>query len=156
VAFDELDDTVQLWHCGPTALPFANRDGAGLDFLPENTDAKGKNKRYLRYVHDMTIKGGDATIAMFCNDFDKMFILDGKFIDHAKDRFAGSAGWLGGMSLNRKGIGATDLINTILTLGVQHHYPVVMGNYSKELMEVRAWLGIGAIEALAYEDYLQI
>ena len=155
VSFDERDDTIQLWHCGPTALEFANSKGANLDVIEQNVDETGVEKRRLRYVHDMVIREGDATIAMFLGDFDSMCVAEGAFIGRDKKTFLGSAGWLGAMRLNGKPVSALDMIHTILTLGIQHHYPVIMGRYTKELIEVAAWLGLRLVEKAEYTDHLQ-
>ena len=39
--------------------------------------------------------------------------------------------------------------------GFQHHFPVVKGDYTEEVMEVMAWLGLAPVEAVPYENYLQ-
>ena len=155
VSFDESDETMQLWHCGPTAESFADASGIALSTICEHTNREGTEERHLRYVHDMNIKAGAASLACFCNDFTKMFISGGTFIDYEKERFHGSAGWLGNMHINRKRVGARDMINTIMSRGIQHHFPVVLGDYSKELLEVAAWLRLPTIESVPYEDYLQ-
>jgi len=155
VAFDERDDTIQLWHCGPTAIEFAGSGGVRLSVIKENIDTIGIEKRYLRHVHDMVIQGGDATIAMFLGDFNSMFIAGGAFTDSGKETFHGSAGWFGNMSVNGKPAGALDMVHTILTLGIQHHYPVVMGRHTKELIEAAAWLGLKLTEKVEYTDYLE-
>jgi len=153
VACDEQDDTLQLWHCGPTAEYFAGAEGVRMGTIEEDTPTPGK-RRYLRYTQDMTFRAGAATVSMFCDDFDNMFVAGGAFIDYPKDRYNGSAGWLGKLTLNRRPITARNMLHTILSRGVQHHYPVAFGDCTKELMEVSAWLGMGLIQEAAYEDYL--
>ncbi|MCL2664682.1 MAG: hypothetical protein FWE82_03640 [Defluviitaleaceae bacterium] len=153
VSYDEADETMQLWHCGPTAECFADEDGIMLSTIHEHTNKEGTETRDLRYVHDMNIKPGAATVACFCKDFSEMFIASGVFCANKKERFHGSAGWLGEMTVNRKPIGAKDMISTIMSRGIQHHFPVILGDYTKELMEFAAWLGLPGIENVSYEDY---
>jgi len=154
VAYDKKDDTLELWHCGPTAHCFADSKGVGLRELVESTADGGR--RYLRYIHDMTIRPGAATVMSVIREFTSVFLLDGSFIDYPKDRFDGCAGWLGNLHLNEEKISAKDAINTIMVQGIAHHFPVVMGNYRAEIMEMCAWLGLKTIEKVPYRDYLQL
>ena len=39
--------------------------------------------------------------------------------------------------------------------GFQHHFPIVMGDYSEELMEVMSWLKLRPVRKVKYENYLQ-
>lgn len=152
VAFDEKDDSVQLWHCGPAAECYANEKGVCLDQFYENGGAD-----YMRRgsMHDMEFKPQAATIMRFTGEWDKMFLVDGKFMDTKKDSFFGSRGWLGELKLNRKDINARDFINTILVQGFQHHYPVIPSDVSEVLMEVAVWLDIKPVQMIEYQNYLQ-
>ena len=154
VAFDEKDDTLQLWHCGPTAMCFADSCGVGLKELEEAT--KDDGRRYLSYIHDMNIKPGDATVMCVAREFSSLCMISGSFIDYKKERFNGSAGWLGNLSIDGQKTTAKDAVNTIMVQGIQHHFPVVMGDYSAEILELCAWLGIKGIKKVPYESYLQL
>jgi hypothetical protein len=58
--------------------------------------------------------------------------------------------------LNGEKIGAKDLLNTILVSGFQHHFPVVIGDYTAEIKEFAAWAGLTPIKKVEYADYLQV
>ena len=53
-------------------------------------------------------------------------------------------------------ITAKDLVNTILCTGFQHHFPVIKGDYTAEIKEFAAWLGLAPIKKIPYADYLQV
>lgn len=154
VAYDKGDNALQFWHCGPTPLSFANTDGTELKLLEEDT--AGGGKRFLKYIHDMTFKPDDATILCLAKEFGSAFIMTGRFIDKPKDKFRGSAGWLGSLKLNGDPISAEDAVNTIMAQGISHHYPLVLGNYTDVLLELRAWLDLDLIHAVQYRDYIQL
>ena len=61
-----------------------------------------------------------------------------------------------GLTLNGDPVSAKDAVNTLLVSGFQHHFPVVLGHYVQEIKEMAAWLGLGAIQKIPYEDSLQI
>lgn len=153
IAFDEKDETVLLWHCGPSAECFADEDGVCMKYHVQNTkDGKGNPQGM---INDLVIKPEIATVMRITGEWDKIFLADGKFLENKKQSYQGSRGWLGDLKLNRKKISVANFVNTILVQGFQHHYPVVFGNITKELMEVAAWLDLKPVKEVEYEDYLQ-
>ncbi len=95
------------------------------------------------------------TIARLTGESNKMLVASGVMQDGEKASYCGSRGWLGKLQLNRKDISALDFFNTIMVHGFQHHFPMVKGDYTEEVMEVMAWLGLEGLEAVPYENYLQ-
>ena len=95
------------------------------------------------------------TIARLTGESNKMFLASGVMQDGAKASYNGSRGWLGQLKLNRKDITALNFFNTIMVHGFQHHFPMVKGDFTEEVMEVMAWLGLNPIEEVPYENYLQ-
>lgn len=152
VSFDEKDESVQLWHCGPAAECYACENGVCLERFYEN----GQDG-YLRRpsVHNMVFKARHATVMRFTGELDKTFLLDGEFRQPGKPTYFGSAGWMGKLRLNRRDISVRDFVNTLLVTGFQHHYPVIPGDVTEEMMECSAWLGLTNIEEVKYENYLQ-
>ncbi len=95
------------------------------------------------------------TIARLTGESDKMLVASGVMQDGAKASYNGSRGWLGQLKLNRRDISALDLFNTIMAQGFQHHFPLVKGDYTEEILEVMAWLGLKPVEKVPYENFLQ-
>lgn len=154
VAFDRADETVQFWHCGPTASCYADRKGVSLDRFCEN----GGEGMLLRRpaVHDLELKAQHITCMRFTGEFEKLFLLDAEVPEPGKPRYFGSAGWAGRLRLNRKPVSALDLVNTILVSGIPHHYPIVPGDLTAAAAEAASWLGIPMEEPVAYQDSLQL
>ncbi|MDR1307848.1 MAG: hypothetical protein LBK74_09785 [Treponema sp.] len=156
-AFDEADNTVLLWHCGPAAERFGRKNGYELGANYSGmAHKKGKPPRGCGVAHDMVFDSGPVTIARFAGEWDQMFLAGGNIIDYPKKSFCGSRGWVGNLTLNRKSISARDFVNTILVQHFSHHYPVVYGDYSKEVMEAMSWLALAPVKPVEYEDYLQL
>lgn len=154
-AFDESDESVLLWHCGPASKKFCQKNGYALG---ENYSGMAHEKGKINGVgvaRDMEFDETDATVFRFSGDMEKYLNLGGRFTGKGKPSFCGSRGWLGGLKLNGEKISALDFTNTVLASGFEHHYPVAKGDYCDEVAELNAWLGIGAIEKMQYKDYLQ-
>ena len=107
-------------------------------------------------ITDMVFKPQPVTIMRITGEWDKMFLLDGKIVDNQKDSPQGSRGWVGDLHFNRKPISVRDLLNTILVHGFQHHFPMMTGDLTEELLEAAAWLGLETLKAIPYENYLQV
>lgn len=154
--FDQKDETVLMWHCGPAPACYA-KDGymLGVNYngKPHTADCP---LNCCGVTRDMVFKPGKITIGRIAGECDQMFIAGGGFVDYDKPSYFGSRGWLGNLSFAGDKIGALDLTNTIMAYGFAHHYPLVWGEYEPVLMEISAWLGLEPMEKCSYGDWLQI
>jgi len=155
-AFDEADNTVLMWHCGPAAKCFAREEGyelgvnySGWAHTPGEAPYGGGCAR------NMIFKPMKTTIGQVAFDNDKMLVVGGEFIDSDKPSYCGSRGWMGNLALAGEKISARDLVSTILDQGMSHHYAMAQGDVTNELMEIACWLDMEVIEKKAYKPYLQ-
>ena len=154
-AFDEDDDSLLMWHCGPSSKRFCERNGYRLgDNYSGMEHPKGKIVG-TGVVRDMVFDPGDATVFRFSGDMDGYLNLTGRFVGTDKPSPCGSRGWLKDIRLNGKKISAIDFTNTILSGGFEHHYAISWGNLSDEVAEMNKWLGIKPVRKISYENYLQ-
>jgi L-fucose isomerase-like protein len=155
-SFDQKDETVLMWHCGPAASCYA-KDGYNLAV---NYNGKAHTAdcplNCTGVTRDMVLKAGKATIGRIAGECDRMFIAGGSFIDYEKPSYFGSRGWLGNLSIAEEKSNALDMVNTILAYGFAHHYPLVSGGYEAVLMEIAAWLRMAPMKKCVYKDWLQI
>ena len=156
-AFDREDDTVLMWHCGPTASRFCQKGGYQLSVnYTGMAHPEGSTEPFgCGVVRDLVCDPGQMTIGRIYGEADQLLVAGGSFLGDVKPSFCGSRGWMGDLTLNRKPISALDLVNTLLVQRFAHHYPIVPGDYTKELMEAMGWLGLKPVKAVPYEDYLQ-
>lgn len=157
-AFDDEDETVLLWHCGPAAARYCSKNGyklgcnySGMAHEPN----KGVTAR-CGVARDMVFDDNPITVMRLSGECDKLFHMGGEFMLPDKFSFHGSRGWCGNLTLNGEKIGAKDLLNTILVTRFQHHFPVVIGDYTDEIKEFAAWAGLTPIKKVPYADYLQV
>ncbi len=155
VSFDENDQSLLFWHCGIGSKGLAYKGDVKLvsHFNPVENSEHCKIKHAP--VADVIYKKSKATVARITKEGSQLFLLSGEFISPEKASFDGSRGWLGKLYLNNVPIKVNDLINTILTEGVQHHYTIGLGHYSDEMLEIAKWLDIKPIKKIEYHDYLQ-
>lgn len=157
-AFDPEDDSIMMWHCGPAAKRFCECGGYKHSLNYSGKDHGGRDLDHAvgtGVVRDMVFDADKYTIARLTGESNKMFLASGVMQDGSKASYNGSRGWLGELKLNGKPINALDFFNTIMVHGFQHHFPMVKGDYTEEVMEVMAWLGLEGLEAVPYANYLQ-
>jgi len=154
-SFDENDQSLLFWHCGTGSKVLSYKGYVKL--APHFNPVENLEHHRIKQapVADMIYKKSKATIARITKEGSQLFLLSGEFMSPEKASFDGSRGWLSKLHLNNVPIKVNDLINTILTEGVQHHYAVSLGHYSDEMLEIAKWLDIKPIKKIEYHDYLQ-
>jgi L-fucose isomerase-like protein len=150
---DETDQTVLMWHCGPSPEWYSGDEGVSLTYSVQPTDAV--NVKKIGLINDMTFKPRHVTFSRITGEWDSLLVLDGSIIDRPKESPVGSRGWVGELRLNRRNIAVRDLMNTILVQGIPHHYPMIAGDITEELLEAAAWLDLKPVSCTGYENYLQ-
>ena len=150
VTVDAQDDSVLLWHCGPTSPNLADENGTRMQSL-WLFDQDQKPPTGLH--NDLVLKPGRATVAGFTPDFENLLVLDGE-IDNRKPSYMGSRGWYRKISVAGESATVPELVQTIMVSGYQHHYPLVYGHLTPGALEMAAWLGITPLARQAYTDHL--
>jgi L-fucose isomerase-like protein len=154
VSLDPDDTSINLWHCGVAGKDWANEDGITWDEhfnIGEQKDGKWNGKGV---VADMTFKPGDITVATLLNDFNNLFILTGTVMKN-KEAYYGSSGWVNNLKICGKSVDIKELLNTIMTHRVNHHYPTAYDNLYEELAEFAAWKKIKVFKPVEYENFMQ-
>ena len=154
-AFDEKDDSILLWHCGPSSKKFCQKNGYKLSHNFSGMAHEQGMVNGTGIVRDMQFDAGKASVFRVSGDMQSYINLTGDFIGDTKVSNCGSRGWFKNLKLNGKAIGALDFTNTILSGGFEHHYPVAWGDLGDEIAEMNKWLGIKPVKKISYEDYLQ-
>ncbi len=154
-AFDEADDSILLWHCGPSSKKFCQKNGYKLSHNFSGMAHEQGKVNGTGIVRDMEFDAGKASVFRFSGDMESYINVTGDFIGNTKVSNCGSRGWFKNLKLNGKEIGALDFTNTILSGGFEHHYPVAWGDWSDEIAEMNKWLGIKPVKKITYENYLQ-
>ena len=139
---DPDDESILLWHCGPTSPALADARGArmGSLWLFDGPDGKRTGLH-----NDLVLRPGAVTVAGFTVDFDRMLVLDG-VVDNTKPGYAGSGAWLRSLRMNAQPVSVAELVQTLMASGFQHHYPLAYGHLSEPITELCRWIGIQPIQ----------
>lgn len=148
---DTQDDTILLWHCGPTAPSLADDHGARMQPL---WLFDGQAPDPIGLHNDLVLRAGQATVLGLTPDFDSMLVLSGE-IDPRKPSYTGSRGWMKNLLLNGQNVKSVDLVQSLMVSGYQHHYPLAYGSLSDAALELAAWLDIQPIPLQSYTHYVR-
>ncbi|MBN1674295.1 MAG: hypothetical protein JXR37_24820 [Kiritimatiellae bacterium] len=129
VDWDDAEDTLSLWHCGPTACSWA--DSAGCRLIPHNVDGRSPQGRPvpgLPGVVDMQFAPGPVTVFRTLGAIDDEFVLAGALIPADGQRICGSFGLMSRVSAYGRRTPVGRIRNQILDRALPHHYTAVRGH----------------------------
>lgn len=133
VDLDPASDTAVVWHCG--LAPF---EMAAPDVRPWGTV---HSNRKLPLVSEFALAAGAVTIARLSQSRNTIRLALGRAEMLREPRpFSGTAGTL------RFDRPASDVLDTIMSEGLEHHYGIVYGDVVEKLRLVAAGLDIDVIE----------
>lgn len=152
-ALDTGADLALLWHCGVTPRHFG-REGS-IRWVDHVTIGRKSGDR-IGVSGDLVFAPQSATVAYAGGDFSRMFIAGAEIVEAEAPGFDGTRGWFTRFRIDGKAMSVTELLNTVVVRGQQHHYAVAQGDLTAELHEVAAWLGMSTVHAVPERDFLQI
>jgi hypothetical protein len=151
---DPAAGAILMWHCGGSPLGMA--DAGGVRWTNHSTlGRKQAGSSPVGAVADLRFRPGNATILRLGSDGSELFALDAEVVEHAASGFSGSRGWLARFRDDQGPVSLGDLINTVMSLGIEHHFALAAGSNGGTLREAAAWLGLRTTRVLPYRDHLQ-
>ncbi|MGQ9584111.1 MAG: hypothetical protein ACUVXG_01765 [Anaerolineae bacterium] len=141
IAFDPGDESLLLWHCGPTAASLADEEGLQL-ILQFNQRVPVANDLVFRKEH--------GTMLQLLGDGKRFFLMDGEGLGREKPSYDGSRGWFTSLRMNRSPVPLLDVINTLMSHGLIHHHVLALGDHTEATLEVASWLGLEALQPVPY------
>ncbi len=155
-SLDGTNSSLQLWHCGVSPRHFANSEG--IRWIEHPTlGRKAPGEPRFGVSGDQVFGAQSTTVSYVGRDGDTLLSLNSEIVEKPDTPgFAGTRGWFTQFKLNQEPIDLWDLMNTLTVHGQEHHYAVVQGDVSSELLEIAAWLKMDLIKRVPYRDYLQI
>lgn len=152
-ALDPDSEAALFWHCGVTPRHFGGDNG--IRWVDHVTLGRKSDVSY-GVSGDLRFAPQQTTIAYAGDDFTEMFIATADVIETQNAGFEGTRGWFSNFRLGGEPITLTDLVNTAVVQGHEHHFAVAQGDLSSELAEVAAWLRMRTTRPVPIRDYLQI
>lgn len=152
---DFENESVLMWHCGGSPLWFADDDG----FSWENHSTIGRhddNIGALGAIGVLKFRPGPATVLRIGDGGRELFAANADIVAGGSSGFHGSRGWFSNFEMESCPVSIMDLMNTIFTEGVEHHFIVGAGRRAEALYEMAYWLGMRVLEPIAYRSYMRV
>lgn len=135
-------DALLTWHCGGSPLAIA--DPRGVRWTPHTTLGRG-NDRPMGAVADLVFRPGPVTLARIGRDGASWFVVEGEAIDSPHSGFDGSRGWIAAFRDGSTPLSVPDVIETLMSNGVEHHLALIPGHYADAVRSTAWWLGAHVI-----------
>lgn len=133
VSADDERDAVVIWHCGLAPLSMADPHEARGVTIHSN--------RKLPLLFEFPLKPGPVTIARLSEATGEYRLVIGK-----ADVIPGPISFSGTSGLLRFNRSAKDVLNTILTEGLEHHISLTYGDFVAELHALAKYLDLPVLE----------
>lgn len=150
---DLLADAIMMWHCGGSPLAFADADGARWD-AHTTLGRKQPGAVPRGAVADLRFRYGPTTLLRLRDNGGELFAMDAEVVPHPTPGFDGSRGWVGRFRDANGPCSAADVVQTMLSHGVEHHVILADGAVAPAAREAAAWLGMRHTTTIWYRDEL--
>ena len=148
-AIDTDSNSMLMWYCGGSPLSFA--DGDGVRCINHSTlGRKVPNGRVTGAVADLVFQQRPVTVGRLSNDGRSLFFFEADVVPTASRGYDGCRGWLGGFSVDQDAAQLGDIVNTVLSEGLEHHFGLVGGSHGEALREWTYWSGTTRIALNPY------
>lgn len=153
---DFADDSVLMWHCGSAPRRYADKSGVLLDgHYKPGSRITCMDEIRVSGVNNMYYGARPITVARFTDDYRSLLTFSGSFVEKSEKSYDGSRGWMANLTMDGAPVSSLELVNTVLTRGLQHHFPIVSGQVEEQVREAAAWLNIEPVSPVPYKAYLQ-
>lgn len=154
VALDMDENLIQMWHCGPGPVSWADDDGQTLDWHHTLNRRVPEGEAKYGVSSDISFKPGAVTILHVAGDASSLFVVEGEVVSGPSKPYPGSGGWIGNLRCNGCDVTAADFLENISIYGFEHHYPIMRGHHEAAIREFASWAGIEVLEVHQANTYV--
>ncbi len=152
---DLAADAIMMWHCGGSPLGFADADGARWD-VHTTLGRKQPGAAPRGVVADLRFRHGPVALVRVRDDGAELFAMGAEVVPHPTAGFDGSRGWVGRFRDARGPCSAADVVQTVMSHGVEHHLILADGAVAPAAREAAAWLEMRLTATVPYSDELVV
>ncbi len=145
--WDMKSDSIYIWHCGNIPASWFDKSGFKL--------SNHFNRDKMGTVRDGRMKAAGLTALRFLESDASAFLAAGRFYERESPIYKGCSSWMRDLRINGQKTSSKDYMNTLLVNAVPHHLAYVDKDITTDVNEFCAWLGIGVMNPIRYQDYLQ-
>lgn len=144
-------ESLLLWHCGISSCDL--QPDQGVSIVPHPMlDRRNPNRKPMGLSYDYAMKPMNVTIMRYSNNH-KLFACKAR-IEERLDGYTGARGYLNHFTSEGKTIAVTDVIETIMANGVEHHIILCPGDLEDSLHEFANMAKIEWMKVETYHDYM--
>jgi len=148
-------DTGQLlmWHGGGGPLYMA--DNNGTRWINHPMIGRGTEQGPIYgAIADLVFADGPVTVFRVARDASALFQMRSTIVGREPNGFTGCRGWFEQFTINDESVSLNDVVNTVMTHGLEHHFIVVPGDVSSVLAEFGSWTGMQSLGCRPMTSYL--
>ena len=155
VAYDAPSDAIQMWHCGPGPVSWANSEGQSIDYHHTLNRRKSPDERPTGLSSDIVFQNGPVTVMRFNDEGSGMFTFESDIVTGPAKPYKGSGGWFSNITSGGNAYRAKDVLNTVVANGFEHHYPVARGHIEHVYREMAYWMNLSLTPMQRWKTYAQ-
>jgi L-fucose isomerase-like protein len=144
-----------MWHGGGGPLAMAAPGSARWINHPMIGREDPKGPRF-GCVADFVFAPGQHTIFRISDEAGALFQMTANVVDQDPSGFDGCRGWMEDFAIWGERSSLGDVVSTVMTQGLEHHFVAIPGNYRSVLSEYAAWSGMTPIKRRPMRDHLFI
>jgi hypothetical protein len=153
VAFDPGFDTLQMWHCGPGPVSWADDDGQTIDYHHTLNRRKAPGEAKTGLSSDMVFRNGPVTVMRYNDRADGLLAFEAEIVPGPAKPFKGTGGWFSTFTCGEESYRAQDILQTIAAHGFEHHYPVARGHIEQVYHEMAYWMNLSVTPLQRWKPY---
>jgi len=152
-SIDLDNDMLMLWHCGLGSKTMAScKNDISIIKHPMMNRKEGEVAK-VGLSYDFYFKNTDVTVARISDNGEGIFFFNGEITDDNTKGFVGTRGWIKNLNLINKKTNVQEVIETIMSEGIEHHLIIVDGNCGDAISEFCYWTKTRLIEMREYKNY---
>ena len=155
VALDFKNNLIQMWHCGPGPVSWADEKGQTLDWHHTLNRRIPEEAKKLGLSSDISFKKGAVTLLHIAGNGSSIFVMEAEIVTGPAEPYPGSGGWIGKLSCNDTPVSIPDFLECISKYGLDHHYPVMRGHHEDTVRELAAWADIRILDIPKSKKYVK-
>lgn len=144
-----------MWHGGGGPLYLADDNGARWINHPMIGRGTPEGPVYGA-IADLVFRNGEVSVFRVARDAKALFQMQSQVCDHEHSGFTGCRGWLDSFVIEGQAVSLEDVVHTVMSHGLEHHFVLVPGDFTSVLAEFGAWSGMQILGARKMKPHLDI
>lgn len=142
-----------MWHGGGGPLYLA--DDKGARWINHPMIGRGTDTGPIYgAIADLVFRNGDVSVFRVARNAKAFFQMRCQITDHKQSGFTGCRGWLSDFVIADESLTLEDVVHTVMSHGLEHHFVMVPGNCTSVLSEFSAWCGFETLHTRKMKPYL--